>query len=122
MYTIDTMQVDHLVWTNKNSIQRVYSNMKRSSNGAAIIQQTPVQSGFPGVLETLDSWMTRAVYNGLVDHNTITIDPFDITVDGTTMSVVWDNTSGPAIEGEDLWPVAGGCDTLTNVVLKFLTV
>lgn len=124
MQVIDTLEPHYqqLIWTNKNTQKKVFANFKRASNGAPIIQQTPIVAGIPVTVSTLDGWMTRADYEALQVHNDTTLTPFDLVINDDTLSVVWDNTGDAAITGDDLFPVAGGCDTLTNVTLKFLTV
>lgn len=124
MQMIDTIELTNkqLIWLNKNVQKKVFANFKRASNGAAIIQQTPIVAGIPVTVGTLDGWMTRANYEALQAHNDTTLTEFDIVINGDTLSVVWDNTGDAAITGDDLFPVVGGCDTLTNVTLKFLTV
>lgn len=121
---IDTIEPSYqqLIWLNKNNMKRVAANIKRASNGAAIVQQTAISDGLPVIVGTADGWMTRADFNALVAHSEITVAPFTIKINGDTLTVIWDHTGDAAVTGEDLWPVAGGCDTLTNVTLRFFTV
>lgn len=116
-------QTQQLIWLNKNKIKRVAANIKRASNGAAIVQQTTITDGLSVLIGTGDGWMTRADYDALVNHSEITVAPFTVKINGDTLTCIWDHTTGePAVTGDDLWPVAGGCDTLTNVTLRLFTV
>lgn len=110
-----------LVWLNKNTQKKVFANTKRASNGSLIVQQTVIVAGIPVTVGTLDGWMTRADFEALQAHNTTTLTPFVLKINSDTLNVIWDNTGDP-IAGDDLYTVVGGCDTLTNVTLKFLTV
>lgn len=123
MQQIDNITLTHqqLVWLNRNQQKKVVANSKRASNGALILQQTSLVAGLPVVIGTLDGWMTRANFEALVTHNETNLEPFTLTMGDDVMSVIWDNT-GVAIEGEDLYTQSSGCDTLTNVTLRFLTV
>lgn len=110
-----------LIWLNKNTQKKVFANAKRASNGALIVQQTAIVAGIPVTVGTLDGWMTRVDFEALQAHNESTLSPFTLKINGDVMQVIWDNTGDP-ITGDDLYPVVGGSDTLTNVTLKFLTV
>jgi hypothetical protein len=114
-------QHQQLIWINKNTQKKVFANTKRASNGALIVQQTAIVAGIPVTVGTLDGWMTRLDFEALQAHNESTLTPFTLKINDDTMQVIWDNT-GDAITGDDLYPIVGGSDTLTNVILKFLTV
>lgn len=120
---IDTIEpeIQQLVWLNKNTQRKVFANSKRASNGALIIQQTTVVAGLPVIVGTLTGWMTRLDFEALQNHNSTTLGPFTLKINDDELDVIWDNT-GDAVTGDDLFTVVGGCDTLTNVTLKFLTV
>ena len=122
--SIDTIVPTHqqLLWLNKNDQRTVYANSKRANNGALIVQQTRIVAGIPVQIGTLDGWMTRTDYENLQAHNNDTLTDFTLTINNDVLQVIWDNTSEAPISGEDLFPVVGGCDTLTNVTLRFLTV
>ncbi|AUR86178.1 hypothetical protein NVP1083O_32 [Vibrio phage 1.083.O._10N.286.52.B9] len=123
MQSIDTISptIQQLVWLNKSKIKRVFASTKRASNGALIVQQVLIPSGLPIEIGTLDGWMTKADFESLVNHNMTKLTEFTITMGDLTFEVIWDNTS-VAIVGDDLYAESNGCDTLTNVVMKFLTV
>lgn len=114
--------IQQLVWTNRNEQQKVFANTKRGSDGSFIINQTKVTSGIPVTIGTLDGWMERDDFTALQAHNEVTLDPFTITMGDDVMQVVWDNTDGVAITGQDLYPDSNGHTLLTNVLMKFLTV
>lgn len=121
---IDTIipEIQQLVWVNKNSQQKVFANSKRSSSGALIVQQTIVAAGIPVEVSSLDGWMKKADFDALRTHNANTLTPFVLKLNSDTLNVIWDNTNGPAITGDDLFTQIGGHAYLTNVTLKFLTV
>ena len=123
MQSIDNIvpEIQQLVWLNKNNQKRVLANTKRASNGALMVQQVLIPSGLPIEVGTLDGWMKRADFDALTAHNENTLTEFTLTLGNDSMQVIWDNTS-VAIVGEDLYTQSNGSDTLTNVVLKFLTV
>lgn len=124
MYQIDTITptIQQLVWLNVNAQQKILASSKRASNGALMVQQVKIPSGHPIELGTLDGWMTRADFEALRTHNETTLTEFTLTLNTKTFQVIWDNTGGVAIAGEDLYTQSDGGETLTNVVLKFLTV
>jgi hypothetical protein len=41
--------------------------------------------------------------------------------EGTSYNVIWDNTAGSPVTGEDLFDQVAGFEQLTNVILKFIT-
>lgn len=117
-----TPTIQQLVWLNKNNQKKIFANSKRASNGALIVQQTAVVAGLSVIVGTLDGWMTRLDFEALQAHNETTLTAFTLTLNDDVMNVIWDNTGDAAVTGDDLFTVVGGCDTLTNVTLKFLTV
>lgn len=121
---IDTINPKYkqLIWTNKNQQKLVFANSRRANNGALILQRTPVVAGIPVTIGTLDGWMDRADFTALQAHSNTVLTPFTVVINSDTLNVVWDHTGDAPVQGEDLFPVVGGCDTLTNVTLKFLTV
>lgn len=123
MQSIDTItpEIQQLIWLNKNNQKRVLANTKRASNGALMVQQVVIPSGLPIEVGTLDGWMKRVDFDALCVHNATTFSAFTLTLGADIMQVIWDNTS-VAIAGDDLYTQSNGSDTLTNVVLKFLTV
>ena len=123
MQSIDNIvpEVQQLVWLNKNNQKRVLASTKRASNGALIVQQVLIPSGMPIEIGTLDGWMTRADFDALCDHNATVLTEFTLTLGDDVMQVIWDNTN-VAIAGDDLYTQSNGSDTLTNVIMKFLTV
>ena len=117
-----TPDIQQLVWINKNAQQKVFANSKSSSSGALLVQQTIVTAGFPVEVSTLDGWMKKTDFDALRAHNAATLTSFVLKLNTDTLNVIWDNTNGPAITGDDLFVQVGGHEYLTNVTLKFLTV
>lgn len=115
-------EIQQLVWLNKNSQQKVFANSKRASSGALIVQQTIITAGIPVEVGSLDGWMKKTDFDALRAHNAATLTQFVLKLLPDTLNVIWDNTNGPAVTGDDLFVQAGGHDYLTNVILKFLTV
>ncbi|PKH62587.1 hypothetical protein CXF83_14945 [Shewanella sp. Choline-02u-19] len=109
------------MWLNRNTQKKVLANSKRASNGALIINQVIIPSGYSVVLGTKASGLDRADYQLLQQHNANVLTEFTLKLDGEVMQVIWDNT-GNAVSGEDLFDQVGGYDLVTNVVLRFLTV
>lgn len=124
MQTIGTVtpSIQQLIWLNRNDIKRVLANKRYASNGAIIVQQVVVDVGLPIEVGTSSGWMTRADFEALRTHNRTVLDSFTLTLGSDIFTVIWDNTSGSAITGQDLWDNTAGDITLTNVVMKFLTV
>lgn len=125
MQKIDTIipKIQQLLWLNRNNQPRVLANQKRASNGALIVQQVKIPSGHSIEVGTLDGWMTREDFKALCTHNENNLGEFTLTLNTTdSFQVIWDNTGGVAISGDDLYTLVNGDETLTNVVLKFLTV
>ncbi|AUR84189.1 hypothetical protein NVP1050O_20 [Vibrio phage 1.050.O._10N.286.48.A6] len=124
MQKIDTIvpKTQQLIWLNRNRMTKVLASSKRASNGALIVQQVKIPVGHAIEVGTLDGWMTRADFEALRTHNETTLSDFTLTLGSDVMQVIWDNTSGIAIAGDDLYTLADGDETLTNVTMKFLTV
>lgn len=120
---IDTITPSNqqLLWLNQNTQQRVVANKKRAGNGALLVEQTVIPIGLPIIIGTKDAGMSRSDFEALQNHNATTLTSFELVLDAKTWTVIWDNTDGVAITGEDLIDEVGGYDTLTNVELKFLT-
>lgn len=123
MQRIDTIIPEHqqLLWLNQNEQQRVQAVAERGGNGALIYEQYVLPGGFPLIIGTANSGMTRTDFEALQQHNYSTLTPFELELDGNSWNVIWDNRDGPAVTGEDLFPTVGGDSLLSNVVLKFLT-
>ncbi|AUR84129.1 hypothetical protein NVP1049O_20 [Vibrio phage 1.049.O._10N.286.54.B5] len=124
MQKIDTIvpKTQQLIWLNRNRMTKVLASSKRASNGALIVQQVKIPVGHAIEVGTLDGWMTRADFEALRTHNETTLSDFTLTLGSDVMQVIWDNISGIAIAGDDLYTLADGDETLTNVTMKFLTV
>ncbi|AHK11752.1 hypothetical protein S144_38 [Shewanella sp. phage 1/44] len=120
--TITPTSTQQLVWLNRNRIKKVLGSTKRASNGALIVQQVKIPSGHSIEVGTLDAWMSRSDFTALADHNENTLGDFTLTLGDDVMQVIWDNTGDVAIAGDDLYTLADGDLTLTNVVMRFLTV
>jgi len=120
--TITPTSTQQLVWLNRNRVKKILASSKRASNGALIIQQTKIPSGYSIEVGTLDAWMSRDDFTALKNHNDITLGEFTLTLGDDVMQVIWDNTGDIAIVGDDLYTLADGDLTLTNVVMRFLTV
>ena len=120
---IDTItpQIQQLLWLNKDSIQRVVATTRRGGNGALIVEQSIIPSGIPIEIGTKDAGMLRSDFEALQQHNATNLTIFELVMDDDTFTVFWDNTSGPAVTGEDVFDLIGGYSTLKNVTLKFLT-
>lgn len=122
MTTIDSIDIAvDLLWLNRDNTPRVAANMKRALNGAPLVQQTIIPAGIAMELGTKSGWMLRTEFEQLKVHAAITVAAFTLAYEGTSYNVVWDNTAGSPITGEDLFDEVGGFEKLTNVVLKFLT-
>lgn len=115
-------QISQLLWLNRNEQAPFISNVKRGSNGALLVNQTPITVGQPILIGTGEGWMHRSDFEALQTHNLTTTTAFTVELHGKTWQVIWDNTSGAAITGDDLWADINGHPLLTNVVMKFLTV
>lgn len=115
-------QISQLLWLNRNEQAPFISNVKRGSNGALLVNQTPVTVGQPILIGTSDGWMYRSDFEAIQEHNRTITAAFAVELHGKTWQVIWDNTSGPAITGADLYDDIHGYQLLTNVVMKFLTV
>ncbi len=125
MQIIDTIKpkLQQLLWLNRNSQKKVLANSKRASNGALFVNQIVIPSGLPILIGTKDSGLDRDDFTALQMHNESTLTEFTLQLSDTeSMQVIWDNTNGPAISGDDLFDRVDGDDLITNVVLKFLTV
>lgn len=122
MTVIDGITEDNLLWTNRHSIQRVSSTMKRALNGAPHVQQTTIVAGYSLLFGTKDGWLSAAKFEAIKAHSESTLTPFTLVNGSDSMSVIWDHTSGPAVVGSDLFDHVSGDDNVTNVILKFLTV
>lgn len=120
---IDTItpQNQQLLWLNKDSLQRVVATATRAGNGALIVEQSVIPAGLPIEIGTKDAGMLRSDFAALQAHNAATLTAFDLVLDSHSWTVIWDNTNGPAVTGEDVFDMVGGYDTLKNVTLKFLT-
>jgi hypothetical protein len=115
-------QITQLLWLNRNEQTPFASNIKRGSNGSLLVNQTPITVGQPIVIGTGEGWMHRSDFEALQTHNSNIITDFSVELHGKTWQVIWDNSSGPAITGTDLYDDIKGYQLLTNVTLKFLTV
>lgn len=124
MQRIDTIipVYQQLIWLNRDQIKRVQASSKRACNGALIVQQTVIPSGFDIQIGTTDGWMMRTDFDALKQHNATNLEPFELVMGDDTFSVIWDNTADLAISGSDLYTSSNGHDTLTNVTMKFITV
>lgn len=122
MTTIDTMQLDNLLWLNANEQQRVATTMKRALNGAAHIQQAAIPAGHKMEFGTKDGWLTRAEFNALQQHSFNQLGSFSLNHNGQNHQVVWDHSAGAAVSGQDLFDHVAGDEQVTAVKLLFLTV
>ena len=119
---IDTISISSdLLWLNRNAVPRIAANMKRALNGAPHVQQTIIPSGLTMELGTKDGWMSRVEFEQLQAHAASTLSAFKLVHDGTQFDVIWDNTQGSPLAGDDVFDEIGGFEQLTNVTLKFLT-
>ncbi|MGI2021724.1 hypothetical protein [Shewanella glacialipiscicola] len=122
MTTIDTIAISaDLLWLNRDNTPRVAANMKRALNGAPLVQQTIIPAGIAMELGTKSGWILRTEFEQLKAHAAITLTAFTLAYEGTSYNVVWDNTAGAPVAGEDVFDEVGGFEQLTNVVVKFLT-
>ncbi|MCL1088074.1 hypothetical protein L2744_00305 [Shewanella profunda] len=122
MTTIDTIAIGaDLLWLNRNEKVRVVANLKRALNGAPQVQQTAIPAGHAMTLGTKDGWLVRSEFEQLQDHAASTLTAFTLAYEGTDYNVIWDNTQGAPIAGEDVFDEVAGYPQLTNVTLKFLT-
>jgi len=122
MTVIDGIEADNLLWTNRHSIQRVASTMKRALNGAPHVQQTAIVAGHSLHFGTKNGWLNALTFNELKAHSESTMTPFTLVNGSESISVIWDHTAGPAAVGDDLFDHVTGDDNVANVTLKFLTV
>ncbi|GIU15590.1 hypothetical protein TUM4261_32790 [Shewanella sp. c952] len=125
MQIIDTIKpkLQQLLWLNRNSQKKVLANSKRASNGALFVNQIVIPSGLPILIGTKNSDLDRDDFTALQIHNYRTLTEFTLQLSDTeSLQVIWDNTNGSAISGDDLFDRVDGDDLITNVVLKFLTV
>ena len=124
MQSIDTIVPSNqqLIWLNRNRVVKVLANSKRASSGALVVQQVVIPVGHEISVGTLAGWMTRETFDALKVHNETNLGSFELILGDDVMDVMWDNTGGVAIDGDDLYTIASGDDTLTNVTMKFLTV
>jgi len=122
MTTIDTIAISgDLLWLNRNEKVRVAANLKRALNGAPQVQQTAIPAGHAMTLGTKDGWIARSEFEQLQAHAASTLTAFTLAHEGTNYNVIWDNTQGASITGEDVFDEVAGYPQLTNVTLKFLT-
>lgn len=123
MTTVDSIVISaDLLWLNRNNQVRVAANFKRALNGAPQVQQTIIPAGHAMELGTKDGWLNRSEFEQLQAHAASTLTAFTLAYEGTDYNVVWDNTQGAPITGEDVFDEVAGYPQLTNVTLKFLTV
>lgn len=120
---IDTITptMQQLLWLNQNSQSPVVATIERAGDGTPIVEQSVIPSGLPIILGTKNSGITRADFEALQAHNASTLTPFELEYEGNTWQVIWDNSNGDAITGDDQFDQIGGYYMLTNVQLKFLT-
>jgi hypothetical protein len=122
MTIIDSITLSEpLLWLNRNSTPRVAANMKRALNGAPLVQQTIIPAGIAMELGTKNSWLARSEFEQLQAHAAITLSAFTLSHEGISYNVIWDNTAGSPVMGEDLFDQVDGFEQLTNVILKFIT-
>jgi hypothetical protein len=122
MTTIDTLQLDNLLWLNGNEQQRVATSLKRALNGAPHIQQAIIPAGHKMELGTKDGWLSRTQFQALQQHSFTQLGNFALNHNGQLYQVVWDHSSGAAVTGQDVFDDVAGDAFLTNVKLIFLTV
>ncbi|QYK07566.1 hypothetical protein [Shewanella mangrovisoli] len=123
MTTVDSIVISaDLLWLNRNNQVRVAANIKRALNGAPQVQQTIIPAGHAMELGTKSGWIARSEFEQLQAHAASTLTAFTLAYEGTDYNVVWDNTQGAPITGEDVFDEVAGYPQLTNVTLKFLTV
>lgn len=122
MTTIDTLQLDNLLWLNGNEQQRVSTTLKRALNGAPHIQQAIIPTGHKMELGTKDGWLSRAHYKTLQQHSFSQLGNFALNHNDQLYQVVWDHSQGAAVTGQDVFDDVAGGDFVTNVKLNFITV
>lgn len=106
---------------NRNNLERVKTTVSMALNGAAHIEQAKKLAGVALQVGTLAGWLSRAEFKQLQTLSTEVLGVFTLTLDGQSYQVVWDHSQGPAVTATDLVETVGGADTVTAVVLKFLT-
>lgn len=106
---------------NRNALERVKTTVSMALNGAAHIEQAKKLAGVQLQVGTLGAWLTRAEFQQLQTLSVDVLTEFTLAIDGQIYTVVWDHSQGPAVTGVDLTDAVGGSDTVTSVVLKFLT-
>jgi hypothetical protein len=122
MTTIDSITLSEpLLWLNRNSTPRVAANMKRALNGAPLVQQTIIPAGIAMELGSKNSWLSRSEFEQLQAHAATMLTAFTLLHEGISYNVIWDNTAGSPVTGEDLFDQVAGFEQLTNVILKFIT-
>ncbi len=110
-----------LLWINRNNQSPVVATVTRAGDGTPMVEQSIIPAGKPIILGTKTSGMRRADYEALQTHNAATLTAFELEYGAHTWQVIWDNTNGDAITGDDVFDEVDGHPTLTNVQLKFLT-
>lgn len=118
---VETMPSSQWLWLNRNSMERVKTTLTLALNGAAHIEQAKKLAGVSMQVGTLAGWLPRAEFALLQSLSEQTLGEFVLTLDGLSYQVVWDHSQGPAVTASDLTDTVGGANTVTGVVLKFLT-
>lgn len=106
---------------NRNALERVKTTVSMALNGAAHIEQAKKLAGVALQVGTLGAWLARTEFEQLQTLSVDVLTEFTLAIDGQNFTVVWDHSQGPAVSGVDLTEAVGGSDTVTSVVLKFLT-
>lgn len=118
---VETIPDSQWLWLNRNTMERVKTTVTHALNGAAHIEQAIKLAGVSMQLGTLSGWLSRTEFDHLQLLSEQTLSGFTVSLDGQSYQVVWDHSQGPAVTATDLNDTVGGADTVTGVVLKFLT-
>lgn len=118
---------DRLQWTNEHTQWAAAQVIQRGTNGSLHIHERLRVKGRSIVLDgkASNAWTSRADMDQLLAWSDLAGETFALVLRGVARNVVFDRSSGPAVEGDDLNALVDGeysADLWVRPHLKFLEV